>query len=127
MLFKRIFDFINPQVEEDEPIIHASDMCKISDTASKQVNNEAQKWAEREVKNIEQQMITEAKKGWYSLSVEIKEPQERIRALKKILEDKGYTTSQYFDKITIKWYNGPRSRVLECPTPPPPRSLDKEL
>ena len=52
MLFKRIFDFINPQVEEDEPIIHASDMCKISDTANKKEYNEAQKWAERAVKSI---------------------------------------------------------------------------
>lgn len=106
MLFKRIFDFINPQVEEDEPIIHASDMCKISDTANKQKNNEAQKWAEREVKNIEQQMIAEAKKGWYSLSVEIKEPQEKIKALKKILEDKGYKVTQNFSTIKIRWYEG---------------------
>ena len=106
MLFKRIFDFINPQVEEDEPIIHASDMRQISDTANKQEYNEAQKWAEKEVKSIEQQMITEAKKGWYSLSVEIKEPQERIRALRKILEDKGYRVIQHFSTITIKWYEG---------------------
>lgn len=103
MLFKRILDYVNPQVEEDEPIIHASDMYKISDTASKQVNNEAQKWAEREVKNIEQQMITEAKKGWYSLSIEIKEPQEKIKALKKILEDKGYKVTQNFSTIKIRW------------------------
>lgn len=121
MLFKRILDYVNPQVEEDEPIIHASDMYKIADTANKRENNEAQKWAEREVKKIEQQMIAEAKKGWYSLSVEIKEPQEKIRALKKILEDKGYTTAQYFDKITIKWYKGPYSRVIECPPPPKPK------
>ena len=106
MLFKRIFDFINPQVEEDEPIIHASDMCKISDTANKQEYNEAQKWAEREVKSIEQQMITEAKKGWYSLTVEIKEPQEKIKALKKILEDKGYKVTQNFSTIKIRWYEG---------------------
>lgn len=106
MLFKRIFDFINPQVEEDEPIIHASDMCKISDTANKQEKNEAQKWAEREVKSIEQQMITEAKKGWYSLSIEIKEPQEKIKALKKILEDKGYKVTQNFSTIKIRWYEG---------------------
>ena len=106
MLFKRIFDFINPQVEEDEPIIHASDMCKISDTANKQEYNEAQKWAEREVKSIEQQMITEAKKGWYSLSIEIIEPQEKIKALKKILEDKGYKVTQNFSTIKIRWYEG---------------------
>ena len=106
MLFKRIFDFINPQVEEDEPIIYASDMCKISDTANKQENNEAQKWAEREVKKIEQQMITEAKKGWYSLSIEIIEPQEKIKALKKILEDKGYKVTQNFSTIKIRWYEG---------------------
>ncbi len=121
MLFKRIFDFINPQVEEDDPIIHASDMYKISDTANKQANNEAQRWAEREVKNIEQQMITAAKMGWYSLSIEMKEPQEKIRALKKILEDKGYRVTQYFSTITIKWYEGPRSRVIECPPPPKPK------
>lgn len=106
MLFKRIFDFINPQVEEDEPIIHASDMCKISDTANKQEYNEAQKWAEREVKSIEQQMITEAKKGWYSLNIEIKEPQEKIKVLKKILEDKGYKVTQNFSTIKIRWYEG---------------------
>jgi tRNA A37 threonylcarbamoyladenosine biosynthesis protein TsaE len=121
MLFKRILDFVNPQVEEDEPIIHASDMYKISDTANKQINNEAQKWAEKEIKNIEQQMITAAKMGRYSLSIEMKEPQEKIRALKKILEDKGYRVTQYFSTITIKWYEGPpSSRVLDCPTPPPP-------
>ena len=94
MLFKRILDYVNPQVKEDEPVIHASDMRKISDTANKRENNEAQKWAEREAKNVEQQMIAEAKKGWYSLSVEIKESQEKIRALKKILEDKGYKVTQ---------------------------------
>jgi hypothetical protein len=121
MLFKRILDFVNPQVEEDEPIIHASDMHKISDTANKQEYNEAQKWAEREVKSIEQQMITEAKKGWYSLSVEIKEPQERIRALRKILEDKGYRVTQYFSSITIKWYEGPCYRVNYSSPPPKPR------
>jgi tRNA A37 threonylcarbamoyladenosine biosynthesis protein TsaE len=106
MLFERIIDYFNPQVEEDEPIIHASDMYKISDTANKQINNEAQKWAEKEIKNIEQQMITAAKMGRYSLSVEMKEPQEKIRALKKILEDKGYRVTQYFSTITIKWYEG---------------------
>lgn len=106
MLFERILDFINPQVEEDEPIIHASDMCKISDTANKQENNEAQKWAEREAKNVEKQMIAEAKKGWYSLSIEIIEPQEKIKALKKILEDKGYKVTQNFSTIKIRWYEG---------------------
>lgn len=106
MLFERILNFINPQVEEDEPIIHASDMRKISDTANRQENNEAQKWAEREAKNIEQQMIAEAKKGWYSLSVDIKESQEKIKALKKILEDKGYKVTQNFSTIKIRWYEG---------------------
>ena len=106
MLFERIIDFINPQIEEDEPIIHASDMRKISDTANRQENNEAQKWAEREAKKIEKWMIDEAKKGWYSLSIEMIEPQEKIKALKKILEDKGYKVTQNFSTIKIRWYEG---------------------
>lgn len=121
MLFERILDFINPQVEEDEPVIHASDMRKISDMANKRENNEAQKWAERESKNVEQQMLAEAKKGWYSLSIEIKEPQEKIRALKKILEDKGYKVTQNFNTITIRWYEGPCYRVNYSSPPPKPR------
>ena len=48
-------------------------------------------------------MIDEAKKGWYSLSFEIVEPQEKIKALKKILEDKGYKVTQNFSTIKIRW------------------------
>jgi len=116
-IFKKVLDFLNPQVEEDEPLLEANQMYKITQAAIKANRNEAQEWAESRIKKIEKQMIESAKRGNFSTTIQVdSNPNEYVHALKRMLENKGYHTTRNFDNLTIRWYAGIPGN-MKPPTP----------
>lgn len=116
-IFKKVLDFLNPQVEEDEPLLEANQMYEITQAAIKENRNEAQEWAESRIKDIEKQMIESAKRGNFSTTVQVgSKPREYVHALTTLLENKGYHTTQNFNNLTIRWYTGIPGN-MKPPTP----------